>query len=214
MIAEVFPHLYDGRGRAVLRPNRRYKYFEPNAPMGRHVTHPLSVQCADLAEVRRFLQTCRYVSDMDQFGKRDHWMSPEEFERRRRGDCDDFALWTWRQLMHLGYSTRFVCGHSGRYGAGHAWVTFERDGRTFIVESLAAWIGATFPRLSTLRYHPRISVTWDGRVIRYFEHARSHGQVSFRDVAPHIPEWVLVWLRSRPIAWARRSRRLWRLAWR
>jgi Bacterial transglutaminase-like cysteine proteinase BTLCP len=212
MISEVFSKAYDGNGRAIFRPSkRRYGKFAPNAPMGRHVTQPLSVDCHDLDDIRRFLQTCRYMSDQAQFGRVDYWMPPEEFERRRRGDCDDFALWTWRQLMRLGYSARFVCGHGGRYGAGHAWVTFEREGRTFIVEALAAPYGPTFPRLSTLRYRPRISVTWDGRVLKYFKHTQPVAQVSFVDVAPQIPEWVAFWLRSRPRAWMNRLHRFRRL---
>lgn len=167
MIAEVLSESYDSVGQPVLRPNRRrHRNFGPNAPLGRHVTQPLSVRCTDLDDVRRFLQSCRYLSDEVQFGRRDYWMPPEEFERRRQGDCEDFALWTWRQLMHLGYSARFVCGHGGRYGAGHAWVTFELEGRTFIAEALAARFGPTFPRLSTLRYMPRISASWDGHLLR------------------------------------------------
>ena len=212
MISEVFSAAYDPTGQAVFRPSRRrYFKFAPNFPMGRHVTQPLSVVCRDLDDIRLFLRTCRYVSDQEQFGRRDYWMPPEEFERSRCGDCEDFALWTWRQLMMLGYSARFVRGHGGRYGGGHAWVTFERERRTFIVEALAAPFGATFPRLSTLRYRPRISVSWDGRALRYFEHAQAVGQISFVDVAPHIPEWVAFWLRSRPKVWARRIPRLLRI---
>jgi hypothetical protein len=121
-------------------------------------------------------------------------------------DCEDFALWTWRQLMQLGYSSRFVCGYGGRYGAGHAWVTCERDGRTFIIEALAASAGQTFPRLATLRYKPSFSVAWDGAALRYFEHTESGRQVSFVDVAPHIPEWARFWIRTRPTVWANRMR--------
>lgn len=212
VIAEVFPSAYDGTGWPVFRPSkRRYGMFAPNFPMGRHVTQPLKVLCRDLEDVRRFLQTCRYVSDQVQFGRRDYWMPPEEFEQRRQGDCDDFALWTWRQVLHLGYPARFVCGHGGRYGAGHAWVTFERDGRIFIVEALAARAGSTFPRLSTLRYKPRISVSWDGKALRYFEH-ETLGEASFKDVAAHLPEWTLFWLRKRPRAWVNRIGRLFGLA--
>jgi predicted transglutaminase-like cysteine proteinase len=95
MIAKVLPEVYDASGRSVLRPNRRrFPHFAPNAPMGRYVTQPLSVNCRDLEDVRRFLSSCRYVSDRAQFGRDDFWMPPEEFERRRQGDCDDFALWT------------------------------------------------------------------------------------------------------------------------
>lgn len=211
MIAEVFAKSYDATGRPVFRPSRRrYRTFGPNAPMGRHVTQPLSVLCTDLEDVRRFLRTCRYVADQVQFGRRDYWMPPEEFECRRQGDCEDFALWTWRQLMRLGYSARFVCGRGGRYGAGHAWVTLDREGRTFIVESLAAGVGPTFPRLTTLRYEPQVSVSWDGRSLRYYEHAPASSQVSLADVTPHIPEWIAFWLRTRPIAWRRRIERQFR----
>ena len=207
MIAEAFS-TYDATGRPVLRPSRRrYGNFGPNAPLGRHLTQPLSVRCTDLEDVRRFLQGCRYVSDEAQFGRRDYWMPPEEFELRRQGDCDDFALWTWRQLMHLGYSARFVVGCAGRYGDGHAWVTFERDGRTFIVESLLARLGPEFPRLSTLRYEPGISASWDRHGLRYFEHTDASQEVPVLDVAPHIPEWVAFWTRS-GMASLKRSRRL------
>lgn len=200
MIAEVFRNAYDATGRAVFRPaKRRYAKLSPNSTMGRHVTQPLSVLCRDLNDVRQFLLTCRYISDEKQFGRRDYWMAPEEFEGRRQGDCDDFALWTWRQLMHLGYPARFVCGYAGRYRAGHAWVTFERDGRTFIVESLAAWHGSVLPRLSTLSYQPMVSVSWDGRSLRYFEHQPQRSAVSFIEMAPHIPEWVWYWLRTRAL---------------
>jgi hypothetical protein len=102
MIAEAFS-TYDATGRPIYRPSRRrYKAFAPNAPIGRHVTQPLRGLCADLDDVRQFLCGCRYESDDDQFGRADYWMPPEDFEARRRGDCEDFALWTWRQLMHLG----------------------------------------------------------------------------------------------------------------
>jgi len=213
MIAEVFRNAYDGTGRAVFRPSkRRYAKVSPNSPMGRHVSQPLNVLCRDLSEVRQFLMTCRYITDLKQFGRRDYWMPPEEFERRRQGDCDDFALWTWRQLMHLGYPARFVYGRAGRYGAGHAWVTFEQDGRTFIVESLAAWPGSTFPRLSTLRYQPAVSISWDGRTLRYFEHRTEHLAVSLTEAAPYISEWVWYWLRTRALIGARVFQWFWRKA--
>jgi hypothetical protein len=196
MISEVFCKAYDGTGRRLFRLNKhRHGSFSPNFPMRRHVSQPLTVTCNDLEEVRRFLQSCRYVSDEAQFGRDDYWIPPDEFERRRTGDCDDFALWTWRQLMSLGYSARFVCGSSGRYGEGHAWVTFQRDGRTFLMEPLAAPLGPTFPRLSTLRYEPRVSVTWDGEALKYFEHVQAGAQMSFVDVASHIPEWIGFWVR-------------------
>jgi len=93
----------------------------------------LKFVCRDIDEVRAFLSTCRYVSDREQFGVEDHWAAPEQFEQTRRGDCDDFALWTWRQLLGPGYNARFVVGRAGKYRGGHAWVTFELGDKTFLV---------------------------------------------------------------------------------
>src|SRR5206468_7879395 len=83
---------------------------------------------------------------------------PEHFEKTKSGDCDDFALWTWRQLLSMGYDARFVVGRHGHPGPGHAWVTFLKEGKHYLVEPLFQYVGDTFPRLSTIFYHPKFSV--------------------------------------------------------
>jgi hypothetical protein len=205
VIAEVLSQVYDGVGHPVSSPSRkRYRGFAPTFPMGRYVTQPLTIRCRDVAEIRAFLLSCQYVSDQAQFDRPDYWMPPEEFERRKRGDCDDFALWVWRQFLSLGYdSARFVAGRAGRYGGGHAWVTFDRGGCTFLVEVFACH-SEKLPRLNTLSYHPQISVAWDGERLRYFEHDRRSRQLSLREVLPLLPEWLAYWCRARPRVWRRR----------
>jgi hypothetical protein len=169
--------------------------------MGAYVSQPLPTKCKDLEEVRRFLIMCRYVSDQAQFGQRDYWMPPQEFEQRKKGDCDDFALWTWRQLLAMGYDARFVVGESGRYGSGHAWVTYTENRRTYLVEALAAWATPKLPRLSTVRYQPGISVTWDGKRILYYEHEKRTYDPSFREVITLLIEWVPWWITTRSRAY-------------
>src|SRR5262250_3356035 len=123
MISEIFREAYDTQGRLTFPPDlRRRGRFPTSFPVGRYLTQPLSVQCKNLEDLRTYLCHCRYVSDEEQFGRRDFWMPPEEFERSRKGDCEDFALYAWRQLLSLGYSARFVVGSHGRYSEGHAWV--------------------------------------------------------------------------------------------
>jgi hypothetical protein len=79
-------------------------------------------------------------------------------------------LWTWRQLLHLNYPARFALGSAGRYGEGHAWVTFQRDGKTYLLEPLSWPAGFKLPRLSIIRYKPKFSISWDGAKVSYFEH--------------------------------------------
>jgi hypothetical protein len=193
MIAEIIPEAYDANGKQVSQPFHRRKGPHPTFPMGRYVSQPLGVQCKTIGDVRNFLIGCRYVSDQELFDTRDYWQPPEDFERRRKGDCEDFALWTWRQLLSMGYEARFIGGSAGRYGSGHAWVEYFQDGKCFLFEPLCCRLGYTIPRLLTLRYEPRISVSWDGKTLRYFSHKKPDSRVGWRILGPLIPEYLVFW---------------------
>lgn len=193
---------YDVEGRPIGRPTtrRKKKVFHPTYPMGRYLSQRLHHVCSSLEEIGEFLQHCTYVSDQEQFGRPDYWFAPEQFEITKKGDCEDFALWTWRQLLALGYAARFVVGVSGAYGSGHAWATFEKDGKHYLVEALARRIPKMFPRLSTLTYHPEISVAWDGKKVHYFAHETRSYNPGFREavaLAPLLWEWLMFWITVR-----------------
>jgi len=195
MIAEIFPEAYDVHGKRVLRPDSRSgKGQRSTLPMGRYVSRPLTVNCKSIADVRRFLRTCKYVSDQAQFGKKDYWQPPEEFEQTKKGDCDCFALWTWRAFLALGYDARFVTGRSGRYGEGHAWVQFSRNGRDFLVEPILARVRYPMPRLSTLRYRPKYSVAWDGSKLSYYSHEDRSCDPPFLKLIPLVADWLIFWV--------------------
>jgi hypothetical protein len=167
--------------------------------MGRYVSQPLRVECKSIRDIRQFLAGCKYISDKELFDKEDYWQPPEQFEQGKKGDCEDFALWTWRQLFEMGYNVRLVFGAHGRYAAGHAWVEYFSDGNCFLVEPLLCRIGDTFPRLNTLRYRPRFSVSWDGKILRYFAHKERQSGPAWRPLTPLVWEylrfWSWLWLR-------------------
>lgn len=200
MIAEVIPAAYDAVGKKVFRPFDRRKGPRPTFPLGRYVSQPLAFHCQSLEEVREFLMGCEYVSDKELFDKEEYWQPPEDFENRKKGDCEDFAFWTWRQLMGLGYDARVVFGQHGRYGSGHAWVQFIQDGKCFLVEPLCRRLGLSLPRLSTLRYRPRFSVAWDGEKLAYYQHREDSSRPPVTDLARLLPEYAftcgLFWLGS------------------
>ncbi len=169
MITRLIPGSWDIEGRPVSQPRRRHG-FRSTFPMGAYLSQPLAVRCGSLEEIRSFLLRCRYVADKDQFGVGDYWMPPEQFERVRQGDCDCFALWAWRQLLHLGYDARYMVGQAGQRGVPHAWVTFRMNGEWHVLEPTAARQGPRLPVLFTLFYRPRMSVGWDGERLHYYEH--------------------------------------------
>ncbi len=95
------------------------------------------VAVESLNDMAEWLLGCTYVSDRREHGVRDHWLHPLEFERIRRGDCEDFALWAWRKLTERGCRNEFIVGRwrrDGREGV-HAWVLIYLDGRPWIFET-------------------------------------------------------------------------------
>jgi hypothetical protein len=189
MIAEINPHAYDADGRRVSQPFLRRQGLHPTFPMGRYVSQPLTVKCDTIRDARRFLAGCEGVSDEEQFGKQQYWQPPEDFEKRKRETATIFALWTWRQLLDMGYDARFVCGSHWPYGIGQTWVEYFRDGKCFLVEPQPD----AMPRLTTLRYAPKLSASWDGKELKYCVHNDRHSQLSMRLLTPLVLEYLLFW---------------------
>jgi hypothetical protein len=99
-----------------------YRYFEGQS----------RVAVASVDDIVAWLRTCEYASDLEQFHDPDLWQQPSAFEQRRRGDCEDFALWTWRKLVEMGVEAEFfvgrvACGPESGAERQHAWVIY-RDG--------------------------------------------------------------------------------------
>src|SRR2546422_7215848 len=195
MIAELFPEFYDVQGRKVLRPggSQRRSGFRPTFPMGRNLTQPLKYKCSNFTEMRKFLAACRYRSG--RLEKRHYWQPPEEFEETKTGNCVDFALWTWRQLVGMGYPARFVVGKAGKFGEGHAWVTFEKDGKFHLLEPQMWPVGLRMPRISTLRYHPATSVACDRDKLSYYVHEKRDSDLALRMLPALVREWLSIWIR-------------------
>ena len=209
MIAEIIPEAYDAVGKQISQPFSRRKGPHSTFPMGRYISQPLKVPCRTIGDLRNFLVGCKYVSDQELFGKRDYWQPPDEFETRKKGDCEDFALWCWRQLLSMGYDARFIGGSADRYGSGHAWVEYFQHGKWFLFEPQYCRIGYTMPRLATLRYEPRYSVSWDGKTLRYFAHKKPASGVEWSKIALLVPEYVVFWA----WIWVRVFLRLPQIAW-
>jgi hypothetical protein len=217
LIGEIIPEYYDAIGRKTFRPDlRRRSGLRSTFPPGRYLSQPLNTWCSDFADLRSFLSKCKYVSDKEQFGEEDYWQPPDKFEELKKGDCEDFALWTWRQLIHMNYPARFVMGTASRYGDGHAWITFEKDGKAFLLEPLGSAVGFRLPRLSVIRYKPKFSMAWDGQNISYYTHADRKFDASSVRIGLLVFEWLTFWsyfwLKALPRIIFRLTRKLFRIS--
>jgi len=60
---------------------------------------PVNVQ---LKEVNRFFNQFSYREDIDQWGEKDYWATPQEFVGHQQGDCEDFVIAKYFALRKLG----------------------------------------------------------------------------------------------------------------
>ena len=101
-----------------------------------------SVHVGSIDDMVAWLQTCEYITDLELFHERDVWQHPGIFERRRRGDCEDFALWAWRKLAELAIDAEFCVGRvisddRPEIDRQHAWVVYRVNGTPFLFEPAA-----------------------------------------------------------------------------
>lgn len=111
---------------------RRKTHLGNTHPWNRYFNKPLKTKPQTLAEIEAFLCKCKYLSDQKTRSQSDFWEPPDEFEKRKKGDCEDHAIWAWRHLHDLGYQTRFVLGNCGNW---HAWVHIFVNGRVYLLEA-------------------------------------------------------------------------------
>ena len=111
---------------------RRRAHLGNTHPWNRYFNRHLATRPQTLAEIETFLIGCRYRSDRETRSQRDFWEPPDIFEKRKAGDCEDHAIWAWRQLHDLGYKARLVLGYCK--GRAHAWVLIFANGRAYLME--------------------------------------------------------------------------------
>jgi hypothetical protein len=128
---------------------------------------PSTVRVSNIEDIVEWLRSCEYVRDIEQFAVRDRWQHPETFERLRRGDCEDFALWTWRKLVEIGVEAEFFVGRvrgeddDGPGERHHAWVVYRENGSEFLFEPAARSIDRMIRPLAAARheYVPHFAVS-------------------------------------------------------
>ena len=122
-----------------------------------------TVTVKDVDGICEWLAGCQYVHDSELFREPDYWQHPLTFEQLRKGDCEDHALWAWRKMVELGLAAEFYVGQwrtNGERTGFHAWVVFERNGTTFLLEPVIKDIGRMVRPLAEARldYVPHFSV--------------------------------------------------------
>jgi len=87
--------------------------------------------------VNTFMNKSRYITDQNNWGKKDFWASPGEF-MARFGDCEDFAIAKFMSLRLLGFKNteiRVVAVKDLNLKVGHAILVAFVDGETYVLDN-------------------------------------------------------------------------------
>lgn len=132
-------------------------------PFSWYLEGQIDTGAMDMEGMKMWLNACQYVSDDQLFNERDVWQHPLTFENLRKGDCEDFSLWTWRKLVEAGIETEFVAGWSVQPGGeyrGHTWVTFRKGVSTYVFDAVSCDTEHMIQPLEAVKdwYVPQVSV--------------------------------------------------------
>lgn len=143
------------------------------APMGRLakldwktnvINSSLSFQARNLSDIDAWINKGKYVSDERLYGEADKWQIPSVFEKIRAGDCEDFALWTWVQLLRMNNNARFMLGGLYSDELNHAWVCIYGRSSIKILECTPSEFNIPIDAKNAPEYLPILSLdkslTW------------------------------------------------------
>jgi predicted transglutaminase-like cysteine proteinase len=146
------------------RPPRRLAQMEWKRKVLRA---PMKVSTRNWNEIDAFINSCRYESDERLYGEADTWIPPAQFEEVQQGDCEDFALWTWVQLLRQGVNARFVTGAYADWKLNHAWVQIYQSSHVSVVECTPGGFNVPIGAAFAHEYVPMISVD---RTLTWYDH--------------------------------------------
>lgn len=95
-----------------------------------------------LHQVNAFVNTARYMQDIENYEQEDYWAIPSELFSRG-GDCEDFALAKFFALRQLGFeqsSMRIVVLQDTEKAQPHAVLAIAYNGDTLILDNQASSI--------------------------------------------------------------------------
>lgn len=79
----------------------------------------------------------KYKEDFKNYGKSDYWASPQEFKKKRSGDCEDFAIAKYFDLLERGFRDEDMkITVIMDKNTPHAVLVVNVDGNKYILDNL------------------------------------------------------------------------------
>jgi hypothetical protein len=156
-LASFFDDRADPWSRKEMKIDPRAFGLASESNFSTYLEGPSQVLAETIDAICDWLRECQAVDDQTLFFRPDFWQHPVTFEQLKKGDCEDHALWAWRQLFRLRIPSVFVTGLWR--DIPHTWVMMEHEGRDMLLETTCK-SGAMLLPLETARhfYCPALGV--------------------------------------------------------
>jgi len=108
-----------------------------------------------------FVRACeiKYAYDTIEYGG-EYWQTPEETEKKRKGDCEDKSIYLYHLLKKEGIKSQVIFGYIRKSdiedGMGHAWIEYKEKNTTYILDPTRFFIKKR-RNLGTSRFIPSIN---------------------------------------------------------
>ena len=103
------------------------------------------------------MNKAKYITDGNNWGKKDYWATPSEF-MAKFGDCEDYAIIKYLSLRMLGFKEdqlRVVAVKDLNLKVGHAVLVVFLDGKTYLLDNQIKQVVET---KSVRHYQPVFSI--------------------------------------------------------
>lgn len=97
---------------------------------------PLTI--ADIRNINKEINYFPYISDLENYGKYEHWATIEEFYANNGGDCEDYAIAKYFRFIELGVPTTdmsIVIGSKKHTNFPHAALLIKHHGKRLYLDS-------------------------------------------------------------------------------
>lgn len=105
----------------------------------KHIKENSRSELNNVFEVNNYVNSFKYKTDMENYGKKEYYASPLEMIKKQSGDCEDYAILKYNILVNeFGLDKnkfKFVFGTTGKNNEPHILLSYKDNNKEFYLDN-------------------------------------------------------------------------------
>lgn len=105
----------------------------------KHIKENGSSELNDVFKVNNYVNSFKYKTDMENYGKKEYYASPLEMIKKQSGDCEDYAILKYNILVNeFGLDKnkfKFIFGMIGKNNEPHILLSYKDNDKEFYLDN-------------------------------------------------------------------------------